>query len=87
MPDEGNSSSIATSGVSSLRTGGSRYSANRRTNVGAPKTRMIVFVAGGACYSELRAAQEIMEKGGQEIILGSTHIMNPTEFVENLTSL
>ena len=86
MPDESNSN-MAAVGVGSVRTGSSRYSSKKRSATSGPTTRMIVFVAGGACYSELRAAQEIMEKGGQEIILGSTHFINPTEFVDDLKAV
>ena len=88
MPDEGMSiNTLPSSGVGSVRVGSSKYSSNRRSTTGSPKTRLIAFVAGGSCYSELRAAHEIMEKGGQEIILGSTHFVNPTEFVKDLTAL
>mmetsp|Transcript_21475 Transcript_21475/g.24872 ORF Transcript_21475/g.24872 Transcript_21475/m.24872 type:complete len:633 (-) Transcript_21475:168-2066(-) len=87
MPDEGEKSSgIATTGVASVRARSSRYS-NKRANGTSGKTRLVVFVAGGACYSELRAAKEVMASGGQEIILGSTHLVNPTQFVHDLVSL
>jgi len=86
MPDEGESSGIATTGVASVRARSSRYS-NKRANDTSGKTRLVVFVAGGACYSELRAAKEVMASGGQEIILGSTHLVNPTQFVHDLVSL
>jgi len=87
MPDEGEKSSgIATTGVASVRARSSRYS-NKRANDTSGKTRLVVFVAGGACYSELRAAKEVMASGGQEIILGSTHLVNPTQFVHDLVSL
>lgn len=49
--------------------------------------RKIVFVAGGMCYSEIRAAEEIMYTSGREVILGSTNFLNPTEYIENLRSL
>ena len=87
MPDEGNNVSMASSGVSSVRQSTSRYSSKKSKSISGSKTRMIVFVAGGACYSELRAANEIMEKGGQEIIMGSTHYINPTEFTQDLSNL
>lgn len=98
MPDEnsrggGSSSTMSSAGVSSVRSSTSRYSSKRSSGgiVGGKKgkagTRMIVFVVGGACYSELRAAQEIMDKGGQEIILGSNRFVNPTEFIKDLESI
>lgn len=87
MPDEGNSVSMISTGVGSVRSQTSRYSSNRRSNTNTVKTRMIVFIAGGACFSELRSATEIMEKGGQEVIIGSTHIVNPAQFTQDLASL
>lgn len=89
MPDENSSSNakrLATSGVSSVRNKTSKYS-SRKHKSNAIKTRMIVFVAGGASYSELRSAQEVGDKGGQEIIMGSTHFVNPENFVHDLTLL
>ncbi len=88
MPNEGNNTSMISTGVASVRSQTSRYSSRKTTSTrSVVKTRMIVFVAGGACYSELRAANEIMEKGGQEVIIGSTHFVNPSEFTQNLSSL
>eukprot|EP00559_Dactyliosolen_fragilissimus_P001120 CAMPEP_0184861448 /NCGR_PEP_ID=MMETSP0580-20130426/6137_1 /TAXON_ID=1118495 /ORGANISM="Dactyliosolen fragilissimus" /LENGTH=648 /DNA_ID=CAMNT_0027358957 /DNA_START=1 /DNA_END=1947 /DNA_ORIENTATION=- len=49
--------------------------------------RKIVFMAGGLCYSELRSAQELMDKGGNEIILGSTRFISPKDFVDDLINL
>lgn len=49
--------------------------------------RQIVFLAGGACYSELRSARDLMEAGGPETMLGCTHMVNPKDFAEDLASL
>mmetsp|Transcript_37856 Transcript_37856/g.55757 ORF Transcript_37856/g.55757 Transcript_37856/m.55757 type:complete len:655 (+) Transcript_37856:107-2071(+) len=49
--------------------------------------RQIIFMAGGMCYSELRAAQELMISGDKEIILGSTGFLNPSEFIKELSTL
>jgi len=46
--------------------------------------RQMVFLAGGMCYSELRSAHEVMAKGEKEIILGSTCVISPLEFVQGL---
>ena len=86
MPDEASHANLSSAGVGSVRSSTSRYS-SKRTHGGAKKTRMIVFMAGGACYSELRAAQEIMDKGGQEIMLGSNRFVSPTEFIDDLGSI
>ena len=80
-----------TSSASSVRTRSVRPQ-NRNKTVGKNKKtfqgpRVIVFVAGGMCYSELRSGYEIMGSGEKEVILGSTSFVNPSEFVEDLASL
>lgn len=67
----------------------SRETSNRTNgNHGRSATvtsRVIVFVAGGITYSEIRTIHEIMnEDNGTEVILGSTHIIRPNEFVKDV---
>ncbi|CAB4431521.1 unnamed protein product [Rhizophagus irregularis] len=51
--------------------------------------RIIVFVAGGVTYSELRSAYEISEneKLKKDVVIGSTHIITPQQFVDDLKVL
>merc|ERR1712227_929900 len=45
--------------------------------------RIMVFIAGGACYSEMRAGYEVTnDKKNWEIVMGGTHIMTPEEFLD-----
>ncbi|KAF0389850.1 Sec1-like protein [Gigaspora margarita] len=53
----------------------------------AKNPRIIVFITGGVTYSELRTAYEITTKHRQDIIIGSTHILTPQKFVEDLSVL
>ncbi|CAG8721745.1 8456_t:CDS:2, partial [Racocetra fulgida] len=53
----------------------------------AKNPRIIVFIAGGVTYSELRTAYEITEKHRQDVIIGSTHIITPQKFVEDMSLL
>lgn len=47
--------------------------------------RILVFIVGGACYSELRAAYEVTnEKKNWEIIMGGSHLLTPEGFLENI---
>ena len=82
-------------GITSLRGTSSRFSKASNSMLdkssiggggGSKGPRQIVFIAGGACYSELRAVQESMEKGGPETILGGTKFLNPEEFYNDLVS-
>eukprot|EP01111_Echinosteliopsis_oligospora_P010004 TRINITY_DN3032_c0_g1_i2.p1 TRINITY_DN3032_c0_g1~~TRINITY_DN3032_c0_g1_i2.p1 ORF type:complete len:211 (-),score=77.82 TRINITY_DN3032_c0_g1_i2:89-721(-) len=49
--------------------------------------RIIVFIAGGMTYSEMRSAYEISQATQRQVIIGSTHILTPADFVEQLASL
>src|SRR2546423_15423987 len=49
----------------------------------------MVFVAGGVTYSELRSAYELTETYNKdvEVIIGSTHVITPKNFIEDLKLL
>ncbi|KAF9349357.1 vacuolar sorting protein VPS33/slp1 [Mortierella sp. NVP85] len=50
-------------------------------------SRLFVFIAGGVTYSEIRAMYELCEAHGRDIIIGSTHIVTPRQFVHGLRHL
>ena len=95
LPDEGTSLGVAqsvrnnTTMSTSVRKTPSTLNRSRANDSKKlnDKPRIIAFVLGGACFSELRSAQEIMDKFGSEIILGSTHFMCPDDFVKELAAL
>lgn len=99
MPEEGSSSgsTMVSGGVGSVRASSSKYSSKNSSryskanssNVGKKFSgaRQMIFIAGGACFSELLAAEQMMDDGGSEVILGSTHFCNPEQFVEMLRYL
>ena len=47
----------------------------------------MVFIAGGVGYSELRTAYEMMQMKSKEVIIGSSHLMSPDDFIRNLGEL
>jgi Sec1 family len=49
--------------------------------------RIIVFIVGGASYSELRVCRDITEREGREVIIGSTSLISAEEFIEDLKKL
>mmetsp|Transcript_31953 Transcript_31953/g.39177 ORF Transcript_31953/g.39177 Transcript_31953/m.39177 type:complete len:620 (+) Transcript_31953:147-2006(+) len=81
-----------TSTASSIRTRSVRPQTRAKSVGKKTKTfqgpRVIVFIAGGMCYSELRSGYECMGGSGErEVIMGSTAFVNPSNFVEDLASL
>ncbi|TFK85671.1 Sec1-like protein [Polyporus arcularius HHB13444] len=51
------------------------------------RQRLLVFVAGGMTYSEMREAYLLSKTLNKEIIIGSTHALTPTEFLRDLMVL
>ncbi|CAG8612813.1 15751_t:CDS:2, partial [Gigaspora rosea] len=80
-PDEGK---VLPQGPVSLRSARAGWSKKGQTTV---SPRIIVFVAGGVTYSELRTAYELSEKYNQEVIIGSTHVITPQQFIDDLKRL
>jgi len=76
-------------------TSGSLRSSKPTWHKAAPKTgkpvgkrqRVIVFVAGGMTYSEMREVYLLSQSLNKDIIIGSTHTITPTRFIEDLVSL
>ena len=71
--------------VSSVRT---RKFGNTNTNHAQFNGgRIMAFVAGGICYSEIRSANEIETKMKREIILGGSCIMSPKAFMKSVAGI
>ena len=90
MPDEGFAQmTISNTGVSSARMKSSKYSKAKGASSNGKKggSRQIVFMAGGLCFSELRAVEELMDAGGPEIIIGGTSFITPGSFVKDIASI
>jgi len=69
----------------SVRYGG--WHKDKKDQTASTKTspRILVFIVGGACYSEMRAGYEVTsDKKNWEIVMGGTHIMTPEEFLDTV---
>ena len=70
----------------SLRSAAPRWaSANRRQ--AENRQRIIVFVAGGATYSEARACYEVSEKHNRDVFLATSHMVTPGKFIADMRLL
>lgn len=50
--------------------------------------RLLVFVVGGICFSEIRCAYEVTNAvKNWEVIIGSSHILTPEDFLSSLSNL
>jgi len=61
--------------------------AKSRLSVVEPRQRVIVFMAGGATLSEVRACYEISKSSVRDVFLGTSHILTPDGFLTQLKAL
>jgi len=67
----------------SARYGGWASGGKNQQSAAKTSPRIMVFIAGGATYSEMRAGYEVTnDKKNWEIVMGGTHIMTPEEFLD-----
>ncbi|CBQ68587.1 related to syntaxin binding protein 1 [Sporisorium reilianum SRZ2] len=60
--------------------GGSNVGVERLEN----RQRVLLFVAGGMTYSEMRSAYQLSERLGKDVYIGSSHTFTPESFVDVL---
>ncbi|KAJ1813697.1 syntaxin binding protein 1, partial [Coemansia sp. RSA 2599] len=85
----GGGASAAISPTSPPSAGGSRVSPTGRqsSRQQSQRGRIILFVIGGVTFSEIRAAQEIARKYDREVLVGSTHVLAPEDYLRDVSSL
>lgn len=72
----------------SLRSARPQWTSNRTKRVvDAPKQRILVFMAGGATYSEVRSVYKVAEATNKDVFLGTSHLITPQRFVTDLSNL
>ena len=61
--------------------------AKGRSNANEPRQRIIVFMAGGATYSETKACYDITETKSKDVYLITSHMLTPSLFIRQLGDL
>ena len=61
--------------------------ARTRPSANEPRQRVIVFMAGGATYSESRACYEVSRQYSRDVFLASSHMITPSLFIRQLSDL
>ncbi|KAI7345867.1 Sec1-like protein [Hortaea werneckii] len=74
--------------ATSLRAAKPTWAKGRNTNTSSEnRQRVIVFVAGGATYSESRACYEVGRATGREVVLVTSHMLTPSLFLRQVGDL
>ncbi|KAH9975721.1 ras opposite [Lactifluus volemus] len=82
-------SAQVTAPTTSLRSAKPSWHRAARTGSATTETRqrLLVFVAGGMTYSEMRETYLLSNQLGKDIYVGSTHALTPRQFVDDLKVL
>lgn len=85
-PLDNSDAAIYTNSQTSLRSAKPTWAQNRKS-MHESKQRVIVFVAGGATYSESRSCYEVSRTSGKDIFLATTHMQTPAMFLRQVGDL
>jgi syntaxin-binding protein 1 len=72
--------------AASLRSAKPTWAKSRLSSV-EPRQRVIVFMAGGATYSESRACYEVSNQTSRDVFLVTSHMLTPALFVRQVGDL
>lgn len=61
--------------------------ARTRPSAAEPRQRIVVFMAGGATYSESRACYEVSESSNKDIFLATSHMLTPSLYIRQVGDL
>ena len=61
--------------------------ARTRPSALEPRQRIIVFMAGGATYSESRACYEVSQSFNKDVFLATTHMLTPSLYLRQVGDL
>lgn len=75
-----------TSSNASLRSAKPTWAKSRLAST-EPRQRIIVFMAGGATYSESRACYEVSRATSRDVFLATSHMLTPSLFLKQVGDL
>jgi len=84
-PDDMNSMQEITP-AASLRSAKPTWAKTRLTSI-EPRQRVIVFMAGGATYSEARACYDVSNKTSRDVFLVTSHMVTPQLYLRQVGDL
>ncbi|KAI8614150.1 Sec1-like protein [Chytriomyces sp. MP71] len=67
--------------------GGSKGAPEDAEDLRKNGARIVVFIMGGATFSEIRSCYEIMKEFRRDVIIGSTGMINATQFINILKDI
>jgi syntaxin-binding protein 1 len=85
-PPLDNSEELAAQSQASLRSAKPTWAKNRTSTV-ENRQRIIVYMAGGATYSESRACYEVSTSRGRDVFLSTSHMLTPAFYVRQVGDL
>jgi syntaxin-binding protein 1 len=85
-PPLDNTNELATQSQASLRSTKPTWARNRMSTIES-RQRVIVFMAGGATYSESRACYEVSKTSGRDVFLATSHMLTPALYVRQVGDL
>lgn len=85
-PPLDNSDELAAVNQASLRSAKPTWARNRLSTV-ENRQRVLVFMAGGATYSESRACYEVSQTSNKDIFLATSHMLTPALFLRQVSDL
>eukprot|EP01027_Heterolobosea_sp_BB2_P007880 GEZU01011698.1.p1 GENE.GEZU01011698.1~~GEZU01011698.1.p1 ORF type:complete len:640 (-),score=194.46 GEZU01011698.1:182-2101(-) len=66
---------------------GDKDSKSKAPEIQTKGPRLIIFMLGGATYSETRSAYELTKELKREVIIGATSLLTPATFLKKLSTL
>ncbi|RKF65025.1 Protein transport protein sec1 [Erysiphe neolycopersici] len=85
-PPLDNAEEMSLQSQSSLRSAKPTWARNRQSNTES-RQRFVIFIAGGATYSESRVCYEVSKASEKDVLLATSHMIKPALFLRQVGDL